>query len=145
MQAKPGSGLHAAEQPSPSAALPSSHTSLPSTMPLPHLGVQAPIAGQVGSQRQSAVQPSIGTVLPSSQHSVPSFLPSPHIVFRQGIPGVAQTQPISTWHVLEQPSPDVVFVSSHASAPSFVPLPHAATMMHGLPGCVQRNPASTRH
>ncbi len=102
------------EQPSPLLVLPSSHCSLPSITPSPHLttgqthnwpGVQTQPAPLV---LQSAEQPSPSFVLPSS-HTSPSegwTMPSPQRgAGLQGAPGVGQTQPLSSWQVLLQPSP----------------------------------------
>jgi hypothetical protein len=48
-------------------------------------------------------------------------------------------------HVLEQPSPEPAMPSSHSSPRSITPLPQIGTWMHGMPGCVQRQPGSVRH
>ena len=79
MQVQPGSTLQSLEQPSPLAALPSSHSSS-STMPSPHFEVHPEVPEQFGSIWQSSEQPSKGMVLPSSQPSAPSTLPSPQVV-----------------------------------------------------------------
>src|ERR1043165_2249976 len=73
---KPLSSLHAAEQPSPSFRLPSSHASGASLTASPHFDAQVPVA-QSGSSVHAAEQPSPSMTLPSSHASAPSFLLSP--------------------------------------------------------------------
>src|SRR5450432_1297039 len=74
------SSVHCALQPSPSTMLPSSHCSLPATLPSPHLSARQSVLGghtHPHSSVQSAAQPSPLFVLPSSQASIPSIMPSP--------------------------------------------------------------------
>src|SRR5688572_13530765 len=75
-QLKPFSLVQLDEQPSPSAVLPSSHSSL-MIRPSPQSDVQDSPA-QSGSVRHSDEQPSNGASLPSSQLSAPSTTPLPH-------------------------------------------------------------------
>src|SRR5690606_23106216 len=64
---------HVAEQPSPNAVLPSSHSSSPAwTKPSPQVG-----------RLHAAVQSSLELVLPSSHSSAPSTTPSPQTGFLQ--------------------------------------------------------------
>ncbi len=95
-QAKPGSSWQVALHPSPETLLPSSHCSLPATMPSPHFFAMQRVSGvghcQPGSSWQVEEQPSPETALPSSHCSLPWTLPSPHLtVETQGWPGVGQT------------------------------------------------------
>src|SRR5579862_1179518 len=73
----PGSTVQVGLQPSPAAVLPSSHSSVSSTIPSPQTAVQVP-PRQWGSIVQVCEQPSYGMRLPSSHSSVPSTIPSPH-------------------------------------------------------------------
>src|SRR5882724_12394345 len=58
-QVKPGSILQSAEQPSPAAVLPSSHSSAPSLSPSPQRELHTPpVLGQLGSTSQNGLQPS---------------------------------------------------------------------------------------
>src|SRR5690606_12377677 len=81
-QPKPASTRHTAEQPSPSAALPSSHASAPPSAPSPQRmvdtqGLPTALQSKFGSSRQAPVQPSPGRALPSSHCSAASSAPSP--------------------------------------------------------------------
>src|SRR2546422_7301968 len=91
-----------AEQPSPLASLPSSHSSwlFGWTTPSPQI-----------SRRQVCEQPSPLRTLPSSHCSAPSRTPLPHRVVA---------------HAPEQESPSRVLPSSHCSNGSRVPLPQVA-------------------
>lgn len=78
MQMKPSSTEQVAEQPSAASVFPSSHSSEPSTMPLPHVSA---------STEQLESQPSPLTVLLSSQVSEPVTMPSPQIAVQAlGVP-----------------------------------------------------------
>src|SRR5579863_4888251 len=72
------SSVQSEEQPSPSTVLPSSHCSLPATLPSPHWAARhAAMGGHTQPHStilQSAEQPSPLTVLPSSQASSPSIM-----------------------------------------------------------------------
>src|SRR5262245_66228615 len=94
----PGSILQAAEQPSPSTLLPSSHASL-TTMPSPQRDMHAPFAAvlQSGSFWQVAEQPSNGSAFPSSHPSAPSTFLSPQVV---SVLGLAVTLPFLSTPVL---------------------------------------------
>ena len=97
--------MQSAQQPSPEAALPSSHSSSGSLRPSPHGEAQPEVPTQTGSARQSALQPSPPKTLPSSHDSSPSRTLSPQTVGWQGGPGVGQAEPGSTRHASLQPSP----------------------------------------
>src|SRR5262245_45572005 len=101
------SSVHAALQQSPLVRLPSSHCSLPATMPSLQNVAQmlgaVPVHVQPLSTTQTPLQPSPAAEFPSSQPSVPARTPSPHVVAQAlGMP--VQVQPASTSHALEQPS-----------------------------------------
>jgi hypothetical protein len=84
-QRQPGSTWQEAEQPSPLATLPSSHSSSKVWIPLPQAGWDIPHGGQPPDiphvQSHSSLhwleQPSPETVLPSSHSSPGSILPLP--------------------------------------------------------------------
>ena len=139
MHLKPCSTLQSGEQPSPSMLLPSSHSS-PSTMPSPHVEVQALVPLHDGSFWQSDEQPSNGMLLPSSQPSAPSILLSPHVVCVHVLGLPSHFQPISILQPSEQPSPLTRLPSSHCSGKTARPSPQRATGRHGWPG-VDAGPA----
>src|SRR5262245_42304240 len=112
------------EQPSPSRKLPSSHCSLPNTMPSPQLDAHAIPVGQVGSARQSGEQPSNPTVLPSSQLSAPSLILSPQVVGVHVLGAPSHLKPCSMRQCSLQPSPPTAFLSSQPSFGSGMPSPH---------------------
>src|SRR5437764_247109 len=98
-QAKPGSSVHVALQPSLETVLPSSHCSLPASTPSPHMGTATavqgpplpPTLGQVKPAStivQSAVHPSPPIVLPSSHASPGSMWALPQTqMSTHGTPG----------------------------------------------------------
>src|SRR5512139_2655543 len=90
-------------QPSPLEVLPSSHSSVPSSLPLPHT---------VGSTAQLALQPSPLSLLPSSQVSPLSSTPSPQPARRQSVRQLALG------------SSELALPASHCSPLSGSPLPH---------------------
>src|SRR5690349_20219939 len=96
-----GSFLQSGVQPSRQSLLPSSHGSLPSTMPLPHTALPVQFCGVAlshflpGSILQVLLQPSPSLVLPSSQPSIGSKIVSPQTGV-QGLPARGQLQPGST-------------------------------------------------
>src|SRR6187551_2043617 len=141
LQVNPFSVVHFEEQPSPSAVLPSSQSSLISR-PSPHSDVQE-VPLQFGSRRQSAEQPSNGALLPSSQLSAPSTMPLPHLasVHTLGIP--EHFFPISIRQRSEQPSPGTTLPSSHGSLAATIPSPQRAISRHAFPGLAQLKPRST--
>src|SRR5688572_13665034 len=102
--------MQVAEQPSLLAggASPSSHCSVPPTMPSPH----------VVSILQVALQPSPAVVLSSSHCSTPPRTPSPHTFCTQLPPPCGQTQPVSTLQRELQPSPLKASPSSQVSEPA---------------------------
>ena len=71
------SSVQVALQPSPRSLLPSSHCSLPATLPSPHLAARQPRragTAQPHSTRAVGAQPSPLDVLPSSHSSLPSIM-----------------------------------------------------------------------
>ena len=77
-----GSGTQVAEQPSNGTVLPSSHPSLPSFLPSPHVVwwhsvTGLPVQAQPGFQRQFAEQAFFSTAIPGSHGSLPVRMPSP--------------------------------------------------------------------
>src|SRR6476659_3040646 len=140
----PGSILQAAEHPSPSTLLPSSHASL-TTMPSPQRDVHEPSAAvlQSGSFWQVAEQPSNGRALPSSHPSAPSTFLSPQVVCEHLLGLPLHFHPSSILQVSEQPSPAATLSSSHSSGNTATPSPQRATRWQGCPGGVQENPGST--
>src|SRR4051812_8742548 len=100
---KPVSTWQVLEQPSPLRKLPSSHCSLPSTMPSPQVDVQAEPGAHAGSAWHVPEQPSKGTALPSSQLSAPSFLPSPQTVAVQALGWPPHLNPSSIRQRASQP------------------------------------------
>src|SRR5262245_20590419 len=94
--------MHAAEQPSPEAVLPSSHCSTPArTKPSPHLASAHPMT-----------HASVLLLLPSSHASLPCTTPSPQV---------------GSLQLFEQPSPSFALPSSHSSTPARTkPSPHFA-------------------
>src|SRR5262245_51065253 len=99
MHMNPGSILQAAEHPSPSTLLPSSHGSL-TTMPSPQRDRHVPVL-QSGSFWQSAEQPSNGRALPSSHPSAPSTFRSPQVVREHWLGLPLHFHPRSILHVAE--------------------------------------------
>src|SRR5262249_32026518 len=100
--------MHVGLQPSVPFVFPSSHCSLPSTNPSPHIvdvhGLPGSWQAWPGSSWHAELQPSVLFVFPSSHCSPPSTTVSPHTVRRQ--PAAAQTQPVSKVQFVLQPSPD---------------------------------------
>src|SRR6188768_4012515 len=101
-QSNPASFAQVEEQPSPSAVLPSSHSSL-MTRPSPQSEVHDSPA-QSGSVRHSDEQPSNGTSLPSSQLSAPSTMPLPHSASVHTLGSPSHFFPSSILQRSEQPS-----------------------------------------
>src|SRR6188768_3955769 len=113
-------------QPSSSVALPSSHVSFGSSLPLPHCSQATLGMGQLkpgSSVWQSALQPSSSSWLPSSQASALSLTPLPHS--SQLAPATTQLKPSSSVHVSLQPSSGAVLPSSHSSPSSSAAPPQA--------------------
>src|SRR5262245_53250110 len=140
-QSNPFSFVQVEEQPSPSAVLPSSHSSL-MTRPSPQSEVQDSPA-QSGSVRHSDEQPSKGSSLPSSQLSAPSTTPLPHSASLHTLGSPSHFFPSSTRQRSEQPSPGSRLPSSHRSLAATSPSPQRAISLHGSPGFAQLKPRST--
>src|SRR5690606_19408012 len=123
---------HSMLQPSKGTALPSSHSSAPSTTPSPQtVGVHVlgtPSHLNPISTRQVGEQPSPASTPASSHCSGNERIPSPHLAKgSHGIPASRQMKPGSTSKQLAaQPSPSCSFPSSHASLAASIPSPHFA-------------------
>src|SRR6187399_2933543 len=133
--------VHVEEQPSPSALLPSSQSSL-IRRPSPQLDVQDS-PEQFGSFWQSEEQPSNGSLLPSSHPSEPSTMPLPHSAGVQTLGWPSHFIPSSILQRSEQPSPGVRLPSSQRSLAATMPSPQRAISRQALPGAAQLKPGST--
>ena len=143
-QAKPGSSVQVALQPSPAVLLPSSHCSLPATMPSPHFLAMhfAPGVGhcQPGSTWQVDAAAVAGRrVAVVALSRCRCTLPSPHLtVDDAGLRRASGTTQFgSIWQVALQPSPETVLPSSQASPRSTTPSPHSI-WVHAPPRASRR-------
>jgi len=118
VHAYPASIWQIEEQPSPLMALPSSHCSLATAKPSPHVVLQPPpAAGQFGSAAHRGVQPSPKSLFwgIESQPSEPLTMPSPQ-------PGTAVVPPVEDWPAAALPPvaalpPPVVLPATFAIPP----------------------------
>src|SRR5262249_6266924 len=125
---------------SPSSRLPSSHSSLPITIPSPQILAQTePL--QSYSSPQLSEHPSPGMTLRSSQASVPSISPSPQTVAVHTLGEPPQENPGSRWQCESQPSPLTLSPSSHCSPSSTLPLAQPSGWKQAAPGTGQSQPS----
>src|SRR5262249_30852176 len=126
-----GSIVQAAEQQSPSTALPSSHASPgPSTSPFPQQPCPASQSAAVTQHAPLPVQRPVtrqSLVHPAAPHVPGGQLPAPRSQVSHGPEITPSPQTDSQAHVAEQPSPPVVLPSSQPSPGSTSPSPHART------------------